>query len=101
MPSGNRWPRTFTITLFSVAGIALTVRLLLAQAVTEASFEQHVKPFFQQNCVSCHNSEMSTAGVRVDQLDARLEDRQIPVWESVRRRISAGTMPPKGLPQPA
>src|SRR6185295_4216860 len=89
MRSGN-----FRFALFSVAGIAL------AQVALEPSFEQYVQPFFKQNCVSCHNSEMSTAGVRVDQLDSKLEDRQIPVWEAIRRRINAGTMPPKGLPQP-
>ncbi len=44
---------------------------------------------------------MSTAGIRVDQLDASLDDRQIPVWEAIQRRLRAGTMPPKGLPQPS
>ena len=44
---------------------------------------------------------MSTAGIRVDQLDAKLEDRHIPAWEAIRNRIRAGTMPPKGLPQPS
>src|SRR5262249_14287183 len=28
------------------------------------------------------------------------DDRHIPVWEAIRKRISEGTMPPKGLPQP-
>jgi hypothetical protein len=40
-------------------------------------------------------------GIRVDQLDSTLEDRQLKVWEAIRNRLKAGTMPPKGLPQPA
>lgn len=40
-------------------------------------------------------------GVRVDQLDAKFDDRHIPIWEAVRERIDAGTMPPKSAkPQP-
>jgi hypothetical protein len=92
--------------LLSAAGIAVTARFLLAQATgapasLEPSFEQYVKPFFQQNCITCHNSDTGTAGIRVDQLDAKLEDRQIPAWEAIRNRVRAGTMPPKGLPQPS
>ena len=63
-------------------------------------FEQQVEPFLQKNCVRCHNDETSMAGVRVNQLSAGMEDRQIGVWEGVRQRIEAGTMPPKGQPQP-
>ncbi len=59
-----------------------------------------MKPFFKQNCVLCHNADTSTAGIRVDQLDPKLEDRHIPTWEAIRNRIRAGTMPPKGMPQP-
>ena len=68
----------------------------------EASFEKVAKPFFKQNCIRCHEGETSMAGVRIDQLDAKFEDRQIATWEAVRNRIDAGTMPPKGAkPQPS
>ena len=40
------------------------------------------------------------SGVRVDQLDAALEDRHLKLWEHIRKRVGDGTMPPKGLPQP-
>ncbi len=41
-------------------------------------------------------------GVRVDQLDAKFDDQHIPIWEAVRERIDAGTMPPKSAkPQPS
>src|SRR5262249_48813072 len=79
--------------------------LLLAHAggdpmSLEISFEKYVKPLFLETCVKCHNTDLATAGIRIDHLNSRLEDGQIPVWEAVRKRISEGTMPPKGLPQP-
>ena len=41
-------------------------------------------------------------GIQVDQLDAKLDDRHIPIWEAVRERIDARTMPPKNAkPQPS
>ncbi|HMY73135.1 MAG TPA: DUF1592 domain-containing protein, partial [Blastocatellia bacterium] len=50
----------------------------------------------------CHEGDNSMGGVRVDQLDAKFDDRHIPVWEAVRARIDAGTMPPKSAkPQPS
>lgn len=41
-------------------------------------------------------------GIRVDQLDAKFDDQHIPIWEAVRERIDARTMPPKSAkPQPS
>ena len=71
------------------------------QQALESSFNRDGKPFFQKNCQGCHNSELSTAGVRIDQLDASLDDRQLKTWEAIRGRLKAATMPPKGVPQPA
>ncbi len=95
----RRPPLLFASSL-CLAGLVVTTRYLAAQASLETSFEQTAKPFFQHNCMLCHNSDASTAGVRVDQLDAIMEDRQIPVWEAIERRVREGSMPPKGMPQP-
>ncbi|MFN0100927.1 MAG: DUF1592 domain-containing protein [Bryobacteraceae bacterium] len=92
--------------LISFIGIAWTARFLLAQQADSAplalepSFERHVKPFLKQNCVRCHNADAAMSGVRVDQLDAALEDRHLKLWEAIRHRIGDGTMPPNGQPQP-
>ncbi|MDX2033066.1 MAG: DUF1592 domain-containing protein [Blastocatellia bacterium] len=68
----------------------------------EDSFEKFAEPFLKQNCLRCHEGDAGMGGVRVDQLDAKFEDRHIALWESVRERIEAGTMPPKGAkPQPS
>lgn len=90
----------------SLAGVALTAHYLGAQTADGAGksldreFERVVQPLFKKNCMACHSSDVGTAGVRVDQLGPSLEDRQIMTWEAIRNRLKAGTMPPKGLPQP-
>ena len=110
----NRWlrrPALGVLTVLSVLGVvwmacaaggppAAPVPPPAAPVPAPAAFEQQVKPFLQKNCVRCHNEETSMAGVRVDQLDAAFEDRRIRVWEGIRHRISEGSMPPKGQPQP-
>src|SRR5262245_17365377 len=107
MTSRTRRLRLRTLSALALAGIAWTTRFTAAQAAgsapvaLEASFEQHVKPFLKQNCVQCHNADLATSGVRVDELDSALEDRRIRLWEAIRKKIGDGSMPPKGLPQPA
>ena len=88
------------------ACVAFSVHFLSAQTAQntqktlESSFHETVKPFFQKNCQTCHNTDLSTAGVRTDQLDPSMDERQLKTWEAVRGRLRAGTMPPKGVPQP-
>lgn len=100
----NRKSLVAAFALFSagliVLGAAQTPAPAPATAQPDPAFDKIIKPFFAHNCTQCHNTELSTAGVRVDQLDAAFEDRQIPIWEGVLRRVRAGSMPPKGLPQP-
>src|SRR5262245_60883690 len=104
----NRWPRlqiACGLALFSVVGIVSTARVWQARAdgtavALASSFERQVKPFLEQHCVQCHNADTMTSGVRVDHLDATLQDRHLRLWEAVRKKIGDETMPPKGLPQP-
>jgi cytochrome c5 len=92
--------------LFSAAGIVWTTHYWTAQAATgpvdenQQEFEKFVKPFFDQNCMVCHSTDVATAGIRVDQLDASFEDRQIRPWEAIRQKVGDGTMPPEGMPAP-
>src|SRR5579862_7040626 len=98
MSWGNRWLRIQVAPALLVlcgAALGMAARHLAAQTAPAGiakaaldlrpSFEQVVRPFFIQNCVRCHNTDASTAGVRVDQLDSNMEDRFIPMWEAVRR----------------
>ena len=108
----NRWFRLKSLLVLAVClvAIALTSHYVQAQSATQAgadaqkqlddSFEKIMKPLFADNCMVCHSSDVGTAGIRVDQLDAKLDDRQIYSWEAIQRRLKAGTMPPPGMPAP-
>ncbi len=92
--------------LFTSAALLCTTYFRSAQAAAPApdpnqvAFEKMVKPFFEQNCMLCHNTDTATAGIRVDQLDASFEDRHIRAWELIRTKVGDGTMPPAGMPGP-
>ena len=90
---------------FSCAAIVAVASWAQSSAGSEdelaASFEKFAQPFLKQNCLRCHEGDTSMGGARIDQLDAKFEDRHIPLWEAVRNRIDDGTMPPKSAkPQP-
>ena len=96
----------WALILLGGAGIGWTSHYWSAQAAPSAvnpnqlEFEKFVKPFFDQNCMVCHSTDVATAGIRVDQLDASFEDRQIRPWEAIRTKVGDGTMPPEGMPAP-
>ena len=64
------------------------------------SFDKHVKPFFTQHCVRCHNVDEMTSGIRVDHLTSAMEDRHLRLWDGIRHQIDLKTMPPKDELQP-
>ena len=70
-------------------------------AEIEASFARVMEPFLRQNCIVCHNADNPTSGIRLDQIDGRLEERHLRLWEAVEHQIDTATMPPEGFPQPA
>ncbi len=100
-------PRSVFALIFLMASATIWIALSwVAQAAppvpspNEQAFEKLVKPFFADNCLLCHSTDTATAGIRVDQLDASFEDRQIRPWEAIRVKVGDGTMPPAGMPQP-
>lgn len=95
--------------LFSVGAVGIGLWTLQFEAVEAAdsgpgsledSFMMQARPFLQQNCVACHNGDVPTSGIRLDQLDGKLDERHLRLWSVVRRRIVDESMPPKGMPQP-
>ena len=64
------------------------------------SFDKHVKPFFTQHCVRCHNVDEMTSGIRVDHLTSAMEDRHLRLWDGIRHQIDRKAMPPKDELQP-
>jgi mono/diheme cytochrome c family protein len=96
-----RWTRlrpAWALAFISVAIVAMTARFLTAQAPAPAP---DYRAFLKANCLGCHNADNSIAGVRVDNLDEKFGDETVKHWEAVHHRIAAGTMPPKGMPQPS
>ncbi len=65
------------------------------------SFDQHVKPFFAQHCLRCHNVDEMTSGIRVDHLTASMDDKHLRLWDGIRNQIAHKAMPPKDEPQPS
>ena len=98
--------KTALLAFIALIAVAWTGRHLKADAASTAEaeviagYETIAKPFLDANCVSCHNVDAAVAGVRVDLLNDKLEDRHIRVWQGIRRKVNDGTMPPEGLPQP-
>jgi mono/diheme cytochrome c family protein len=92
-------PRTHLYRILPASAAALAF-LWAASAADVATFDRDVKPFLKQNCVRCHNVDTAMSGVRVDQLDASLEDRHLHLWETIRKKVGDESMPPKGQPQP-
>src|SRR5215831_17055336 len=66
-----------------------------------ATFEKTVQPFFAENCYACHNSDLKTAKLDLESYktaDSILRDRD--VLARILRKLSAGQMPPEGMPRP-
>ena len=84
------------------AASVLAILLLAgpARAADDKAFDQHVKPFLKRYCVRCHNADKPTSGVRVDHLDASLEDKHLKLWGEVAKQLRDGTMPPEDATQP-
>lgn len=66
----------------------------------QQSFQQRIQPLLKEHCQACHNGDEMQSGIRVDLLTGAMEDRQLFLWEAVRRQIESGAMPPEDEPQP-
>ena len=53
-----------------------------------------------QYCISCHNTDLQTAGLALDAAAARPLSENTAVWEKVVRKLRARQMPPVGAPRP-
>jgi cytochrome c551/c552 len=55
----------------------------------------------KQYCVTCHNQRVKTGGVDLGSIPSDDPAAHPEVWEKVVRKITAGEMPPAGMPSPA
>ena len=54
----------------------------------------------EQYCVTCHNDRQKTAGLSLQGVDPTAPSSHPDLWEKVVRKVSAGAMPPAGVPRP-
>ncbi|HEY6332598.1 MAG TPA: DUF1592 domain-containing protein [Blastocatellia bacterium] len=65
------------------------------------SFQKGVQPFFEANCYACHNADLKSGGLNLEQYktaDSLTNDSQ--VVNHIFHKLSAGEMPPAGMPRP-
>lgn len=87
--------------LWALSALLLSSSSVRSADELEAGFDRTVKPFLKQHCVRCHNADKQTSGVRVDQLDGKLEDRHLKLWEHVLEQSKSAAMPPEEEKQPS
>ena len=66
----------------------------------EAQFRETVQPFLKSYCYRCHGSRKMKSGVRVDQLNLSLEDRQLFLLQHIHKQLRNEAMPPEDERQP-
>ncbi len=65
-----------------------------------ARFAEDIQPLLKKYCLRCHSADEMESGIRVDQLSATPEDRQIFLLNDIRKQLLEGAMPPPEEPQP-
>jgi hypothetical protein len=50
--------------------------------------------------VVCHNQQLKTGGLMLDRMDVAHPTQGAEVWEKVIQKLTAGMMPPSGMPKP-
>ena len=58
------------------------------------------RALLDQYCVTCHNQQVKTAGLMLDQADLNDIAGGAATWEKVVMKLRAGMMPPLGRPKP-
>ncbi len=91
-------------------GLALTVLLFLttgasaqginAQDTAADPSATNSRQLLNRYCVTCHNSNLETAGLDLSSLDLTEITEHAETWEKVVRKLRTGTMPPPNRPQP-
>ncbi len=77
--------------------------LLFAQtpAQTPVTGAPAARALVNQYCIGCHNQKLKSGQVALDTPDLANAGSDAQLWEKVLRKVSAGEMPPAGLPRPA
>jgi hypothetical protein len=71
------------------------------KAPPKPTYAKDVRPILKQYCVSCHSGATPAAGLNLTKIDdptKMVANRA--AWDKIVRNVSAGLMPPQGLPKP-
>ena len=60
---------------------------------------QH-RELLDRYCVTCHNVNLATADLLLDQADVEEISENAELWSKVAQKLRAGAMPPAGMPRP-
>src|SRR5580700_2307425 len=83
--------------------VASGVALHLSAQTPSAEFARAVRPFIQKNCQRCHNTNLPSGSVDLQQMLALPDSlaEQHDTWQNVAYVLRSGQMPPKTAPQPS
>ncbi|HET6572940.1 MAG TPA: DUF1592 domain-containing protein [Fimbriiglobus sp.] len=74
---------------------------LAADPPADKTFERKVVPLLTKYCFACHNSDKQKGGVALDAYRSEaLARKDRMTWETVRKVVADGHMPPKKKPHP-
>lgn len=80
-----------------IAAALLWTDVLPAQD-DSAAFDATVQPFLATHCYSCHNEQLTTAGLDLTRYHHERSVADEPeVWDAVLEKLASGKMPPGGL----
>jgi hypothetical protein len=65
-----------------------------------ANSSESRQAFLDRYCAGCHNEKSKTGGVVLQNAGASRPAARPDLWEKVVRKLSAGEMPPPGMPRP-
>lgn len=70
-------------------------------SVRASTFEQEVQPFLTRYCLQCHNANLRTAEINLNDFNSEhpVRNRQ-QLWQAVLQELRAGRMPPPGSLRP-
>ena len=72
----------------------------LAPALAADSTSISRQAFLDRYCAACHNQKSRIAGLVLENSEPSQPTARTGVWEKVVQRLTAGEMPPAGLPRP-
>ena len=87
--------------MFRLLKLSLGIAVLSSlSAQANAELDARASKLVQTYCVTCHNQNLKTANLLLDQAVTGNIGDQPATWEKVVRRLRARSMPPQGMPRP-